>query len=547
MQAQDQLDEIAVVAGQGDVDQRDGRHAGDIRRLQRLRSRHRRLSATATSSPSSTCRAACREDGARAARRRHQRSCRSTIRDANGARVIGLDFSGGTASVAAQLQSALGNGLAVTNPAGTTLRVMDDGAAGTTDMLSLQTRDDGDRAAERRPRLLRCSSTTTMPISPTALDGDGQKLGFAGRISVNQAIVQDNKLLVQYQVGGPLGDAERRQRAGRESRQHALCRRAGASGTAASFRLAGTVGDIISQTINFQGNAAATAIADNETQELTLDALSQRLESEYGVDVDEEMARLMELQNAFAANARVMSIVQELIQSLMQFGEVANAMTISRQDRCSRSSNGIKNIIGMKERYDKLQTQLSSGRRPRRLAEMGSDRYFDLALRQRMARMDGFQTVISTRRTCASKCSIQVDEPARHHRVRHARRDALGSAAAQSGINFQTTPTLAGSRFDEVMTLLNTDIAGRYMFGGNQTETPAGRGWADGAQRASAVAPVSTRWWSSAAMPISALAIMGRLTMTPPAAERRDAGRGRLADMPFGMKLSTVVGSNKSR
>lgn len=36
-----------------------------------------------------------------------------------------------------------------------------------------------------------------------------------------------------------------------------------------------------------------------------------------GVDVDEEMARLMELQNAFAANARVMSVAQELIDDLM--------------------------------------------------------------------------------------------------------------------------------------------------------------------------------------------------------------------------------------
>jgi flagellar hook-associated protein 1 FlgK len=42
--------------------------------------------------------------------------------DANGARVIGLDFSGGTASVAAQLQSKLGTSFSVSNPSGTTLR-----------------------------------------------------------------------------------------------------------------------------------------------------------------------------------------------------------------------------------------------------------------------------------------------------------------------------------------------------------------------------------------------------------------------------------------
>ena len=41
------------------------------------------------------------------------------------------------------------------------------------------------------------------------------------------------------------------------------------------------------------------------------------MQSEYGVDVDEEMARLMELQNAYAANARVVSIVQDLLDTLM--------------------------------------------------------------------------------------------------------------------------------------------------------------------------------------------------------------------------------------
>jgi flagellar hook-associated protein 1 FlgK len=88
------------------------------------------------------------------------------------------------------------------------------------------------------------------------------------------------------------------------------------SGSAGS-RLAGTVSDLISQSINTIGNIASSAGSEAETQELTLDALGNRLESEYGVDIDEEMARLMELQNAFAANARVMSVAQELIKDLM--------------------------------------------------------------------------------------------------------------------------------------------------------------------------------------------------------------------------------------
>ncbi len=48
-----------------------------------------------------------------------------------------------------------------------------------------------------------------------------------------------------------------------------------------------------------------------------MDALTTRMDAEYGVNVDEEMSRLLELQNAYAANARVISAVQDLLDRLM--------------------------------------------------------------------------------------------------------------------------------------------------------------------------------------------------------------------------------------
>lgn len=131
-------------------------------------------------------------------------------------------------------------------------------------------------------------------------------------------------------------------------------------------------------------------------------------------------------------------------------------------------ANGIRNITSMKECYDKLQTQLSSGEKAGTLAEMGSDRYFDLALRQRMARIDSYQQSISTvnlRLEVLDSVMSRVDTI-----ETDARAAALSGGGGTSGLNFQTTPTLAMSRFDELLTLLNTDIAGRYMFGGNKTD-----------------------------------------------------------------------------
>ncbi|MDB5541365.1 MAG: flgK [Devosia sp.] len=237
--------------------------------------------------------------------------------DANGARVIGLDFSGGPASVASQLQSRLGGGLVVSNPSGSTLRIMDDGAAGTTDMLSLETRTTatGLQTGGLGFSLFVDYNDTDFT---NALDGVGQKRGFAGRIAVNSAVVTDNKLLVQYTPTTSMGDADRLNQIAENLDGMRFAGGLGLTGTSSSLRLAGTVSDFIAQAINFQGNTAAAALSDSDTQELTLDALGTRLDSEYGVDVDEEMARLMELQTAFAANARVMSVAQELMDSLMQ-------------------------------------------------------------------------------------------------------------------------------------------------------------------------------------------------------------------------------------
>ncbi|MBL8592671.1 MAG: flagellar hook-associated protein FlgK [Devosia sp.] len=237
--------------------------------------------------------------------------------DANGARVIGLDFSGGTAGVASQLQNRLGGGLTVSNPSGNTLRIMDDGVAGTTDMLSLSTRTTSSGLQNGTLGFSLFVDTNNADFT-NSLDGVGQKLGFASRISVNASIVADNKLLVQYTGTTPLGDQDRLNQLISNLDDMRFSGGQGAGLTNASSRLGGTVADLISQTLNYQGNVAEAAISNNETQQQTLDALTQRLDNEYGVDVDEEMARLMELQNAFAANARVMSVVQELMDSLMQ-------------------------------------------------------------------------------------------------------------------------------------------------------------------------------------------------------------------------------------
>jgi flagellar hook-associated protein 1 FlgK len=47
-------------------------------------------------------------------------------------------------------------------------------------------------------------------------------------------------------------------------------------------------------------------------------ALQQKMNSDSGVNIDTEMANLISLQNTYAANAHVMSVVQTMMSSLMQ-------------------------------------------------------------------------------------------------------------------------------------------------------------------------------------------------------------------------------------
>src|SRR6187551_2316096 len=111
-------------------------------------------------------------------------------------------------------------------------------------------------------------------------------------------------------------------------------------------------------------------------------------------------------------------------------------------------SSGINNIMTMKERYDTLQTQLSSGQKASRLSEMGSNRYFDLALRQRMSRIDSYQDNIKSvdlrlnvlDNTISRLDIIEAD----------ARAVTLSGSGGQASLNFDTAPALANARFDEV-------------------------------------------------------------------------------------------------
>ncbi|MCB1516364.1 MAG: flagellar hook-associated protein FlgK [Hyphomicrobiaceae bacterium] len=235
----------------------------------------------------------------------------------DGTRVVGLDFSGGIGAVATDLQALLGAGLTIDNPSGDVLRVVDDGAANTTDVGSLvaSTTVTADQDAGTALNLFVDAGQNAFTGS---LDGEPQQRGFASRISVSESLLSDNRLLVQYQSGGSLGDASRAEHLLSQLEDVQFSSEKQLLPESGDFAISGSVQDLIIQSLNFQGGQVERAQSTASTTQLSLDAVQQRMDSEYGVNVDEEMARLIDLQNAYAANARVVSIVNELLQTLMQ-------------------------------------------------------------------------------------------------------------------------------------------------------------------------------------------------------------------------------------
>jgi flagellar hook-associated protein 1 FlgK len=143
-----------------------------------------------------------------------------------------------------------------------------------------------------------------------------QKQGFAARISINSEVLADNRLMVQSTTGGTLGDDGRAKHVIEQLKNMKFVSGGDPISSSGQFQLSGSLGEMISQVVGFQGSTVNAALTKRDDRQLTLDTIVDQMDSEYGVNVDEEMARLMELQNAYAANARVVSIVKELLDAL---------------------------------------------------------------------------------------------------------------------------------------------------------------------------------------------------------------------------------------
>ncbi|MGJ4893004.1 flagellar hook-associated protein FlgK [Bradyrhizobium sp. HKCCYLS3077] len=232
---------------------------------------------------------------------------------------VGVDFSLGMASVVSQLNSALGSAhLQFSNPSGTTLRITDDGTSQATvksasSTVTVQTLASGNA---QLPVFTDGGALYTGKITSTG----SQMTGLAGRLNVNPALLNDATKLSTYSTSPqtPAGDATRPDFlfAQLTSATFSYSPTTGLGSAAQPFQ--GTVTGYLQQFVSQQGSAANLATQLSQGQSVVVSTLKEKFNATAGVNMDSEMSNLIQVQNTYAANAHIMSVVQSMMQSLLQ-------------------------------------------------------------------------------------------------------------------------------------------------------------------------------------------------------------------------------------
>ncbi|MDB5612892.1 MAG: hypothetical protein JWQ22_545 [Devosia sp.] len=126
-------------------------------------------------------------------------------------------------------------------------------------------------------------------------------------------------------------------------------------------------------------------------------------------------------------------------------------------------------ISKMQDKFATLQMQLGTGEKASKLSEMGRDLPLSLSVRSRLGSIEGFSANIDTvnlRLSFLDKTMTRLDKI-----EGEARNSAVQGQYGTNNINMATLPGLSYASLDELVTLLNSDVAGRYLFGGSNTDS----------------------------------------------------------------------------
>jgi flagellar hook-associated protein 1 FlgK len=136
----------------------------------------------------------------------------------------------------------------------------------------------------------------------------GATITGASQLAVDPAVLADPRLIAAASSAtSGAGDSS--------NAMAILARRQAISGS-----LGTTFDDHYSATISDLGVAAQAASRDKDTSDAVVNTLQSRRDATSGVSLDEEMANLIKFQHAYAAAGRVMSVMDQLLDTLIHIG-----------------------------------------------------------------------------------------------------------------------------------------------------------------------------------------------------------------------------------
>jgi flagellar hook-associated protein 1 FlgK len=229
--------------------------------------------------------------------------------------LVGINFSSAT-PVATQLSAALAStGLSFTG-SGSTLTVQGSAAATLNSLSSTTTTQTLASGIPQLPLFTDESSLFTGAITGTG----SQMTGLAGRISVNPALLADPSKMSVYSTSPttPAGDNTRSSFMFTQLTSATFSYSPSTGLGSVAQPLKSTISSYLQQFVSQQGNASTMATQLQQGQSVVVSTLQEKFNSTAAVNIDTEMSNLIQVQNTYAANAHIMSIVQSMMQTLLQ-------------------------------------------------------------------------------------------------------------------------------------------------------------------------------------------------------------------------------------
>jgi len=126
------------------------------------------------------------------------------------------------------------------------------------------------------------------------------------------------------------------------------------------------------------------------------------------------------------------------------------------------------NVFRMRQQLDNLQIQLATGKKAQTLSDLGPNRAVGIDLRQQVSRIDAYQnniTMVGVRLDVVDLALTRMSNI-----ESEARKFAATDTVGENKINLITAQNYSTSQLDEVINLLNSKAAGRYLLAGSDTD-----------------------------------------------------------------------------